>query len=164
MINKEIIEKLDLKHPAIWLATWFGCGLLKKAPGTWGTLGGLPFGIVIMSYGGWVPLLLAAIIVYGIGLWASKIFGEIVEEHDSGAIVIDEVVGIWVTLLPLTILSPLNIFLAFVLFRFFDIVKPWPVSWADKKLHNEHGVMLDDVLAGIYAAIILGGLNYAGLG
>jgi len=83
-------------------------------------------------------------------------------EHDSGAIVIDEVAGMWITLLPIAY-SPIHILLAFALFRFFDIVKPWPISWCDKKLPGALGVMADDVVAGIFSALILGGLINAGI-
>lgn len=160
--NKDTLHRLDFKHPATWLATWFGAGLIKPAPGTWGTIGALPFGIALMLYGGLIPLLAATLIVFVTGLWAAKYFERMVREKDSGMVVIDEVVGIWIALIPAS-LTPLSIGLAFVLFRLFDILKPWPVNWLDKRFHGPWGVMLDDVMAGIYAALVLMGLRYVGL-
>lgn len=161
MINLEHYKNIDFKDPSVWLATWFGCGLIRPAPGTWGTLGGMPFGIIILILGGWPVLFVASAIVFAIGLWAAKKFEEMTGEHDASAIVIDEVAGVWIALLPAAI-NMTHAGLAFLLFRFFDILKPWPVSWADKKLPGAMGVMLDDILAGVYAALILGGLRYYG--
>ena len=161
MLNKELIKKLDMTDSAVWLATWGGCGLMKKAPGTWGSLGGVPLGLLLMMIGGWPWLLMGSIIVFIVGYRAAKKFEDMSGEHDCGAIVIDEVAGICVTML----MAPptfAGIALSFLLFRFFDILKPWPVSWFDKR-PGAFGVMADDIMAGIYAALCLGGLQYAGL-
>ncbi len=162
-INHNILQKIDFKQPYAWLATWFGCGLMKPGPGTWGTIGGLPFGMILLVVGGWPVLLAASCLFFVIGYRASKKFEEVTGEHDAGAIVIDEVVGIWIALIPATF-NPLSILLAFVLFRFFDILKPWPISWCDKEIPGAWGVMIDDVVAGIFAAFVLVGVRYAGLG
>lgn len=161
MLNQTLITKLNLKDPWVWLATWLGFGLIRKAPGTWGTLGGLPFGLLILHYGGWPMLLGGALMVFAAGYFAARKFEEATGEHDAGAVVVDEVAGIWITLLfvPMTVTG---IILAFALFRFFDILKPWPVSYFDR-MDGAMGVMADDVMAGIYAALILGGLHYAGI-
>ena len=119
-------QNRDIKKPYFWLATWFGCGLARPAPGTWGTLGGLPLGILLMM-GGPVYLAAGIIIVFAAGLWAAREFEKATGEHDAGMIVIDEVAGIWVTLLAAQ-MTPLSLLLAFLLFRAFDILKPWPVS------------------------------------
>ena len=78
-------------------------------------------------------------------------------------IVIDEVAGLWIALLP-ALLTPLSVLTAFLLFRFFDVVKPYPVSWIDKKMQGALSIMGDDLMAGIYAAVILIGLQYVGFG
>lgn len=161
MIDMVLVKKLDLKHPAVWLATWGGCGFIKPAPGTWGTLGGLPFGVLMLYYGGWAQLLCASLIVFYFGWQACRRFEEMTKEHDSGAIVIDEVVGIWVALFAAPLSIP-GVILAFLLFRLFDIKKPWPVSLFDK-MPGATGVMLDDIAAGVYAALCLWGLQHAGL-
>lgn len=154
---------VNFKDPAIWLATWFGCGLMKPAPGTWGTLGGLPIGILIYAIGGWIALLIAVLVVSVVGYWAAGKFEEQSGEHDNGAIVIDEVAGVWIALIPAALSIP-YVIAAFLLFRFFDILKPWPVSWADKKLPGALGVMADDIIAGIFAALIIAGARFAGFG
>ena len=122
MPDPELIKKLDFKNPATWVATWFGCGLMHPAPGTWGTLGGIPIGLIILALGGKIALLIAILLLFPVGLWAAKKFEEMTGVHDSSIVVIDEVVGIWITLLA-TALTPLSIILAFGLFRFFDILK-----------------------------------------
>lgn len=160
--HQDTLRRLNFKHPATWIATWGGCGLIRPGPGTWGTLGGLPFGIFILMFGG-VPALVASIIIlFAIGLWSAKHFEQMIREKDSGMIVIDEVVGIWIAMIP-CILTPLSIGLAFLLFRIFDIWKPWPISYLDKKFRGAAGVMIDDVVAGLFTAIILIGARYVGI-
>ncbi len=159
--NSDTLRRLDFKHPATWVATWCGTGLMQPAPGTWGTLGALPFGMILMVVGGIPALIIASIIFFFVGLWAAKHFETMVREKDSGMIVIDEAVGLWIALIP-ALLTPLSIGLAFVLFRFFDIIKPFPIGWLDKKYKGAFGVMIDDVVAGIFAAIVMIGLRYVG--
>lgn len=156
--NPEILAKLDFKNPATWVATWFGCGLMRPAPGTWGTLGALPFGLILLALGGKIALLIGIIAVIPLGLWASDKFEKMTGTHDNSMIVIDEVAGLWITLLATTF-TPISILLAFVLFRFFDILKPWPIRWLDRNLKGAAGVMLDDIAAGKFAAICLYAIN-----
>lgn len=147
-------HNLDLKHPATWLATWFGSGLINPAPGTWGTLAALPFGCALL----WLdntPILLAAIaFVTALGLWSASVMEKQTGLHDDKRIVIDEVAGQWIALIPAT-LNPLSILLAFALFRLFDILKPWPISVADKRIKGSLGVMLDDIIAGAIAGFLV---------
>lgn len=161
--NNDTLRRLDFKHPATWTATWFGLGLMQPAPGTWGTIGALPFGVILMMWGGIPALLIGIFLIFPLGIWASKHFERMSREKDSGMIVIDEVIGMWIALIP-AVLTPLSVGLAFILFRLFDVWKPWPISWLDKKCPGAYGVMLDDVLAGIFAALILIGLRHVGLG
>jgi phosphatidylglycerophosphatase A len=157
-------RNLNFKDPGTWIALWFGCGLMKPGPGTWGSLGALPFGIIILVLGGPTALLLAALFLFPVGLWASGIVEKATGEHDLSMIVIDEVVGQWIALAAAA-LAPVYIVLAFVFFRFFDILKPWPVCYFDRKVNGAWGVMLDDVAAGIMAAACLIGIRwYAGPG
>ncbi len=151
------------RYPAVWLATWFGCGLMRPAPGTWGTLGALPFGIIMMLFGGWPVLVVGIIAVSAAGYWAAERYEKLSGRHDASEIVIDEVAGVWIALLPAA-LNPLSVAFAFLLFRAFDILKPWPVGWADKKLPGALGVMADDLLAGVLSALCLIGIRYAGFG
>ncbi len=162
MPDPELIKKLDFKNPAVWVATWFGCGLMRPAPGTWGTLGAMPIGLILLALGGKITLAVGIVFVFVIGLWASKQFEAMTQSHDSSMIVIDEVAGMWIALLAST-LSPLSIIAAFLLFRLFDVLKPWPISWLDKNIGGALGVMLDDVAAGIAAALCLYGIHYYAL-
>ena len=140
------------------LATWFGCGLAPRAPGTAGTLGALPVGTAILYAGGWPVLLAATAILFLIGLWAAAAYERHTGTHDSGAIVIDEAAGLWLALCAAGT-HPAMLLAAFILFRGFDILKPWPVSWADRRLPGAWGVMVDDILAGAYAALCLAGMH-----
>ena len=154
-----IYKKINYKAPETWVATWFGCGFMKPAPGTWGTLGALPFGILLMLLGGPTALFIACIITFPIGLWASEKFDQMVQSQDSSMIVIDEAVGLWIALMAAP-LTPLAILASFLLFRFFDALKPWPISWLDQNIKGAMGVMIDDVAAGIAAALCVFGLEY----
>jgi phosphatidylglycerophosphatase A len=149
-------DGLAATHPACLLATWFGAGRLPRAPGTWGSLAALPFAAALDWLGGPWLVLLIALAVFGLGVWASDRYMAAYGLHDPGAIVVDEVVGQWLTLalLPLT---PVAYLLGFVLFRIADMVKPWPAAWIDRTVADAFGVMLDDVVAAIYA----GGLALA---
>jgi len=146
-----IPKKLDLSKPHTWLASWFGCGFISPAPGTWGSLGAIPFGFIILAGGGPYTLLAATILITAIGLWAAHHFDKDMDGHDSKMIVIDEVAGQWIALIP-TALSPLLILISFIAFRAFDIKKPWPISHIDQNVKGAAGVMGDDILAGICAA------------
>lgn len=140
--------------PAALIATFFGSGLLKPASGTWGALAALAPGLLIAERFGASGLLIGAAFAYGLGHWASTVWINGTEDKDPSPIVIDEVAGLWLTL-TLAPLTPLGAALAFGLFRFFDIVKPWPVRWADRNIGGATGIMLDDILAGIWAALML---------
>ena len=134
--------------------TWFGTGWLPGAPGSWGSLAALPFAWIILSYGDPSLLAFASVALFALGVWASDIAVRETQTVDPGWIVIDEVVGQWLTLLA----APFSIagFIAgFVLFRLFDIWKPFPIRLVERRLEGGFGVMADDVLAAIYAAAVL---------
>jgi phosphatidylglycerophosphatase A len=149
-------------HPAALIATWFGAGLLPWAPGTWGSLAALPFAWVIAWLFGAAGLLAAAAALFFIGWWAAARLGRATGIKDGRSIVVDEVVGQWLSLVAAP-LAPGAYALAFVLFRLFDITKPWPARWADRALPGGFGVMADDVIAGLYAALALRVLLIGGL-
>ncbi len=134
------------------LASGFGVGYAPKAPGTFGSILGLALGAALLAIGH-LPLLFGIVLVSGIGIFAiSRLPAH--AAADPGWIVIDEVAGQMIPLLALTQLSLTGALLSFALFRLFDIWKPWPVSWADKR-HDEYGVMGDDLIAGALAWIIV---------
>ena len=138
--------------PEVLIATWGGAGLLRPAPGTWGSAAALPFAWLAVSVGGPTLLALLTVIVFAAGFWASDRYMSATGEHDASPIVVDEVVGQWLALL----LSPLSIWaflLAFAYFRLFDILKPWPIRWIDRSVSGAFGVMADDVAAGFVALL-----------
>lgn len=143
------------KKGAWWyLATWFGCGLSPVTSGTVGSLGALPFAYIIHVSFGAFGLMVASILMFAVGVWASNQYlAKMESSEDPGEIVVDEVAGQW---LALSLFFPTwqSYLVGFVLFRFFDIFKPWPVSWADRKIKGGMGVMLDDMLAGLYPAVV----------
>jgi len=151
-----VLKKIALKTPAGFLAFGFGSGLSPFAPGTMGTLVAVPFAIALKSldplwYG--IVLLLA----FALGVVICDRVSKQLGVHDHGGIVWDELVGYWlaVALLP-------NqwqwLLAAFVLFRFFDILKPWPIGQLDRNCKGGFGIMIDDVLAGMYTLIPLAAL------
>ncbi|KEJ88410.1 phosphatidylglycerophosphatase A family protein [Sulfitobacter donghicola] len=155
------------------IGTVLGVGYLRPAPGTWGSLVALPWAWLLHVIGG-LPLLVIGIIAAFLkGWWATAQMTSGSDDHDPSEIVIDELVGQWIALLPLSIASwrmGIDITVmwpgwiaAFALFRLFDIWKPWIVGWADRR-GDALGVMLDDVFAGIFAAIgvvVIAGLYHA---
>ena len=155
----------------IFLARFIGTvafvGYVRPAPGTWGSLVALPWGWALHQLGG-APLLIAGIVlVFLAGWWATRVWTAQGGDSDPSEIVADEVVGQWIAILPLSLVASARgidvlamwpgWIAAFVLFRLFDIWKPWLVGWADR-LHSPLGVMLDDVFAGLFAAAAMLGL------
>ena len=140
------------------LATGFGSGLLPRMPGTWGSLAALAPAYALQIWVGPWGLALAAVFVFFAGIGVSDAYMARTGRADPGEVVIDEVAGQWIALVPAAT-DPLLFGAGFVLFRVFDIWKPWPVGWADRTLKDGLGVMADDVLAGLYAAILVAGLR-----
>ncbi len=143
-----------LGNPAALLSTWFGAGLLPKAPGTWGSLAALPFAWALAWAGGWQALAVASLVVFFLGWWAADRTASVIGIADPGCIVIDEVAGQWLVLLA-TPTDVTRYLIGFVLFRILDITKPWPANWADRRLKGGLGIMLDDVFAGFYGLIAM---------
>ncbi len=142
-----------LCHPLELLAFGFGSGLSPKAPGTVGTLMAITFYIGLAHLS--LPLYaLVLVVTFVVGIYLCGVAAKAQQCHDHPGIVWDEFVGYWITMFA----APLGwswIIMGFVLFRIFDIWKPWPISWCDKKVHGGFGIMIDDVIAGIFAAIVL---------
>ncbi len=134
------------------IATGFGVGFLPLAPGTWASLIALPIGWAIASVAGGLGLMLAALAVFASGVWAAEVVIRRDGVDDPREVVIDEVAGQWLALLSVPN-EPLYVIAAFVLFRVFDVLKPWPVSWADRNLTGGFGAMFDDMIAGTLALI-----------
>ena len=152
---------LPFWHPAVALATWFGVGLLPVAPGSWASLAVLPLAWAIRSIFGAIGLGIGAGVVFVVGWWAAATVARTSAAKDPPAIVIDEVTAQWLVLFAAP-RGPLAWALAFLLFRIFDIWKPWPVRWADRRIGGGLGIMLDDLLAAVYAVLVLLILSAAG--
>ena len=157
-----------LDRAVYWLGIGLGSGLPRRAPGTWGTVGGLTVAIPLLSLG-FIPFLIITLLSCIIGIWICGRTSDLMGGHDDPHIVWDEWAGIWITLLPLSyigiahgnfwhnISQPFSVaalIMIFILFRFFDIIKPPPIGWADKKVAGGLGIMLDDIIAGIMAAAV----------
>ena len=143
--------KFNLRDPSHFLATGFGSGLLRPAPGTWGTLlAGVPVYLLLVQLSAlYFWLAIAAVILLGCVV-CEKTERDI-GVHDHSAIVWDEVAGYLVTMCLMTNPHWIWMLLGFILFRFFDIVKPFPVRQIDRAIGGGIGVMLDDVVAGVFA-------------
>lgn len=150
-----------------WIvATWFGSGLLPKAPGTWGSLAAIPFAYMISVYTVPYVFISATVALFLFGIGVSNSIEKSARKKDPGFIVVDEVVGQWIALFPLPFLYKCTnqysfpyflislIATAFITFRIFDIWKPWPIRHLEQSIPGGLGIMLDDVIAGFYALII----------
>lgn len=146
------------KNPVHFLAIGLGSGAAPKAPGTFGTLAAIPLYLLLVQASLPVYLLLV-VVAFGIGIYLCGKTAADWGEHDHGAIVWDEFVGFWITMIAVP-LTWYWIVAGFLLFRLFDIWKPWPIRVLDKQVHGGMGIMIDDVLAGIYALVVLHGLVY----
>ena len=150
-----------LRHPAHFIALGFGSGLPPKAPGTFGTLAALPLYALMLALGCCTSVIVGiCVITFLVGWWAAHVTGKNLGVHDHGAIVVDEIVAMWLVLLfvPGGIsYSEMALWwaVAFGLFRLFDIWKPWPIRVLDAKVPGGFGVMLDDLLAAVYAIVVM---------
>ncbi|CZF81631.1 phosphatidylglycerophosphatase A [Grimontia marina] len=147
-------SKVRLSNPVHLLATGFGSGLSPIVPGTMGTLAAVPFYYLLVSFS---PLALAVAIVVGslVGIYLCERTSSDMGVHDHGSIVWDEFVGFWITMFLVPVTDWQVVLAGFIIFRFFDMVKPWPISWLDKKVHGGFGIMLDDIVAGLMSMVIL---------
>ncbi len=151
-----------------WLGIGLGSGLPKRAAGTWGTVGGLVVAIP-MSWLGFWGFLAVTLVGALVGSYICGKTSDLMGVHDDPHIVWDEWVGMWVSLLPILWLHfyddallqghqlslLLLYFAAFVAFRFFDILKPFPIKWVDKNVSGGFGILIDDILAGLMAGVVL---------
>jgi phosphatidylglycerophosphatase A len=138
----------------VLIATWLGAGLLPLMPGTWGSLAALPLAWVIATFAGPTGLAAAAIIAFMFGCWAAGTLARASGLTDPGFIVIDEVAAQWLVL----VVAPLDwraYAAAFVLFRVFDIAKPWPARAIERRVAGGSGIMLDDTAAALYAVLLM---------
>lgn len=147
----QALARLSLKNPVHFLALGFGSGLAAKAPGTFGTLAAIPLYLLMspLPLVWYLGLTLLSVLA---GVYICDKAAKDMGVHDHGAIVWDEVAGLLITM----IAAPAGwgwLLVGFGLFRFFDIIKPWPIRWLDAKVEGGFGIMIDDVLAGVFAFI-----------
>lgn len=145
-----------LASPAGWIACGLGSGLAPVAQGTFGSLAAILPWLVLRQLG--LPLyLLVLALTFALGVWACNVAGSALAVDDHRSLVWDEFVGQWLALLPLLLLPApwWMVAVSFGLFRLFDVWKPWPIGWLDRYLKGGLGVMVDDVVAGVYAAVVL---------
>jgi len=156
--NNPKIDPELLKEPVSCLALGFGTGLAPKAPGTFGTLVGIPLFLIIRSLPVTVYCLIT-IILFVIGIWICDQTARKLGVHDHPGIVWDEIVGYLVTM----IMAPsgwLWVIIGFILFRIFDILKPWPIKIIDQRVSGGFGIMFDDLIAGFFALICMRILSF----
>ena len=149
---KQIPAKF-LIHPLHFFSLGFGSGYLPRAPGTMGTVAGIIVYLLIRDLS-WVYYIGLVILLFLLGIWICGVTARALGVHDHPAIVWDEIVGYLITM----ILSPPGwgwMVLGFVLFRIFDIFKPWPINWLDKVVKGGAGIMVDDLIAGIFSLTLL---------
>jgi phosphatidylglycerophosphatase A len=167
MLSQLVIEDINILLPSFFtlltrpiqlLALGFGSGLAPKAPGTFGTLAAIPFFFLLLLLPEW-DYLLTVVVCSALGVYICQTAADQLGVHDHPAIVWDEFVGLWITLIPLVSLGFEWhwLLVGFVLFRFFDIVKPWPISYIDRHVQGGWGIMLDDIVAGAIAGLCLWG-------
>jgi phosphatidylglycerophosphatase A len=152
-MNDPCLNKPDMRNPLHLLAFGFGSGLAPKAPGTFGTLVALP--LYLLMQGLPLPVYLGLVVAgFLIGIWLCGRTSADLGVHDHGGIVWDEIIGYLLTMA----FAPSGwiwLVVGFLLFRFFDILKPWPIRWFDRRVPGGFGIMLDDLLAGVYAGLVI---------
>jgi len=147
-----------LRNPVHLLSLGFGSGLAAKAPGTFGTLAAVPLYLLLSDVS--LPIYLAVVVLGALlGIWLCGYTAHRLGEHDHPSIVWDEFVGYFITMIAAPAGWPW-LLLGFLLFRLFDILKPWPIRWVDRHVHGGFGIMLDDVLAGAMAWLVLQGIAW----
>lgn len=150
----------NARPPGFWFVTVCGVGLLRPGPGTWGSLVAIPPALLVLHVAGIFGLIAALTVLSVAGFYVLQIYEKRAPAHDDPRIVLDEVIGMGIALLA-SGGYPVLVAFAFVLFRFFDIVKPGPIGWLDANLKGAGGVLADDILAGIAAALCVGAIRYA---
>lgn len=153
MKRNELPRGFNLKNPIHLLAVGFGTGASPYAPGTVGTLVGIPFFLWMQYYSLPVYTLILAVMIF-VGFWICNVADKASGTHDHPSIVWDEIVGYLLTMWAVP-MSWTWIILGFFLFRFFDIWKPYPINWLNDYISGGVGVVVDDLMAGVYAWVIL---------
>ena len=159
MTEERVDERALMRGPTGWIAFGFGSGLSPVAPGTCGTLVAIPCYLALAMLP-WPAYVAAVVASFALGVWASDRVVRALERDDPQAVVVDEMVGYWITMMPVLALHWPWLVLGFILFRLFDILKPWPIRGLDREVGGGLGAMLDDALAGVYAAAVMAAMAW----
>jgi len=151
--NSRLTPAQILRDPVLFLAFGFGSGLSKKMPGTMGTVMAIPLYLLLLQGPNWLYWL-GTVVCISAGIVICDKAAQKLAVHDFGGIVWDEIAGFLITMAWVPF-SWQSLLAGFALFRLFDIVKPWPIKWLDQQVEGGVGIMLDDVVAGIFAALLL---------
>lgn len=151
--NSQLTAGQILRDPTLFLAFGFGSGLIKIMPGTMGTIAAIPLYLMLIQTSQWLYVLIT-LLSMGLGITICGQAARKLDSEDYGGIVWDEIAGFLITMCWIPF-SWQNLLAGFVWFRIFDIFKPWPIKWLDKQVEGGFGIMLDDVVAGIFAAMVL---------
>ena len=149
------LERVTLRNPIHFLALGFGSGLLHPAPGTWGSLVGVIVGALVLPWLGAKIFFMLTALCFFLGIWLCERTSHDMGVHDHGSIVWDEIVAVFLVLLAVPQVSLFWCTIAFVIFRLFDILKPYPIRYFDEKLTNGFGIMVDDILAAGYSILVI---------
>jgi phosphatidylglycerophosphatase A len=152
-MEKTLRQRVSMRNPVHFLALGFGSGLVPMMPGTFGSLAALPI-LFAMSFVTLEVFIVITVVSFLVGIYLCGKTARDLKMHDHGSIVWDEVAGMMVTFIAIP-LNPLSLLLGFLLFRFFDILKPWPISVFDRRLDGGFGIMIDDIVAGAIACACL---------
>jgi phosphatidylglycerophosphatase A len=153
--------RADLRKPHHLLAFGFGSGLAPKAPGTFGTLAAIPIYLLLQPLPLWLYLLLT-LAGFIAGIWICEQTSKDLGVHDHAGIVWDEIIGYLLTM-SFVPFSLWWLVIGFGLFRLFDILKPWPIGWLDRRVAGGLGIMLDDLVAGLFAGLVMLLMNLGGI-
>ncbi|MCW7549643.1 MULTISPECIES: phosphatidylglycerophosphatase A [Photorhabdus] len=147
-------RRLRMSNPWHLLATGFGSGLSPVVPGTMGSAAAIPFWLLLIQLPEWICWLVI-IIGFFCGIVICQRTSDDMKVHDHGSIVWDEFIGMWITLMAIPVVNWQWVLTGFIVFRILDMWKPWPIRWFDRYVHGGLGIMLDDIIAGVFSFVIV---------